>query len=114
MSAWSRSRGLSNPRGLRRTARVVVGIVTWELHLNGCHSLKDKRRILKSLKDRLHKKLNVSVAETDHHDRWQRTELTCCVVANETRHAESVLTAADNLVQNNPEARIIDSNLQWR
>lgn len=90
---------------------MVVGLVTWELHLNGCRSLKDKRRIIKSLKDRLHKRFNVSVAETDYQDLWQRAQLSCCVVATDKRHAESVLGAADNVVGQDPSARIIDSQL---
>ncbi len=89
---------------------MVVAVVTWELHLSGCQSLKDKRRIMKSLKDRLHNRFNVSVAETDYQDLWQRAELSCCVVATDNRHAESVLSAADNLVGQEPMARIIDSH----
>jgi uncharacterized protein YlxP (DUF503 family) len=87
-------------------------MVTWELHLNGCRSLKDKRRVLKSLKDRLHRRFNVSVAETDHHELWQRAELTCCVVAGDRRQAESVLSSADRLVANEGLARIIDSTMR--
>ncbi len=93
---------------------MVVGVVTWELHLNGCQSLKDKRRIIKSLKDRLHNRFNVSVAETNHQDRWQRAELSCCIVATDTKHAESVLNAADGLVEHEPLARIIESQMSWR
>ncbi len=88
---------------------MVIGVVTWELHLSGCRSLKDKRRIVKSLKDRLHRQFNVSVAETDHQDTWQRSELACCVVANDRRHAESVLSSADHLIESEGLARIIDS-----
>jgi hypothetical protein len=88
---------------------MVVGVVTWELHLNGCQSLKDKRQIVKSLKDRLHDRFNVSVAETAHHDLWQRAELSCCVVSTDRRHAEQVLGAADQLVANHPLARVVDS-----
>jgi len=88
---------------------VVVGVVTWELHLNGCQSLKDKRQILSSLKDRLHRRFNVSVAETNHQDLWQRAELACCVVAESRRHAEDVLRSADRMVADDPLARIIDS-----
>ena len=55
---------------------MVVGVMTWELHLEGCRSLKEKRHVLKSLKDRLHNRFNVSAAETAHHDLWQRAELT--------------------------------------
>jgi len=92
---------------------VIVGIVTWELHLNGCASLKDKRRIIKSLKDRLHSRLYVSVAEPGHQDLWQRAELSCCVVATGRRHAESVLSAADKLVANDSLARIVDSTTYY-
>ncbi len=88
---------------------MVVAIVTWELHLNGCQSLKDKRRILKSLKDRLHQRFNVSVAETAHHDLWQRAELACGVVARDRRQAMAVLSQADKLVEGNGHVRIIDS-----
>jgi len=87
--------------------------MTWELHLSGCQSLKDKRRVLKSLKDRLHNKFNLSVAETGHHDLWQRAELTCCIVATERRHCASVLSAADGAVAMWADARIIDSTTSF-
>ncbi len=89
---------------------MVVGLVTWELHLDGCGSLKDKRRVMKSLKDRLHQRFNVSAAETDHQDLWQRAELACCVVATDRRHAESILSAADRLVASDGLARIVQSS----
>lgn len=92
---------------------MVVGVVSWELHLNGCASLKDKRRVLKSLKDRLHQRFNVSVAETAHHELWQRGELTCAVVATDRRQAESVLRAADQLVAADGLARILDSTTSF-
>ncbi|MGH7569074.1 MAG: DUF503 domain-containing protein [Gemmatimonadales bacterium] len=92
---------------------MIVGVMTWELHLAACQSLKDKRQILKSLKDRLHNAYNVSVAETDHQDLWQRAELTACVVSNERRHAEDVLRQADRLVAGAAGARIMDSSTSY-
>ncbi len=88
---------------------MVVGLMTWELHLVACHSLKEKRHVLKSLKDRLHNRFNVSAAETAHHDLWQRAELSVCVVANERGHVESVLREADRLVAAADGARIVDT-----
>jgi len=90
-----------------------VGVTTWELHLEGCHSLKDKRHILRSVKDRLRQKFNVSVAETDHNDLWQRAELTVCVVSNERAHAEDVLRQADRLVAEAPGARILNQGTTY-
>jgi len=88
---------------------VTVGVVVWELHLADCRSLKDKRRVLKSLKDRLRARFNVSAAETNHQDLWQRAELACCVVATDRRHAEQQLAEAAHLVAGEPLARVIDS-----
>jgi len=88
---------------------VVIGVITWELEVFGCQSLKEKRSVVRSLRDRLHNRFNVSVAETGHHDRWQRAELTACVVASGRAHAESVLESADRLVEGEGRTRIIDS-----
>ncbi|HYK83455.1 MAG TPA: DUF503 domain-containing protein [Gemmatimonadales bacterium] len=92
---------------------MVVGLMTWELHLAACHSLKEKRQVLKSLKDRLHNRFNVSAAETAHHDLWQRAELTVCVVATERDHAASVLREADRLVEAADGARIMDTSTSY-
>lgn len=89
---------------------MVIGLATWELHLPGCGSLKEKRSVLKSLKDRLHRQYNVSVAETAYHDVLQRAEIAACVVATERRHADAVLASADRLVELEAEARILQSS----
>ena len=88
---------------------MVIGVRSWELHVPGAHSLKEKRSVVKSLKDRLHNEFNLSVAETGHHDVWQTAELTACVVAVDRRQADSVLASADRLVESNPLCRIVDS-----
>jgi uncharacterized protein YlxP (DUF503 family) len=92
---------------------VIVGLITWELHLGACQSLKEKRQIVKSLKDRLHQRFNVSVAETDHHDLWQRAELSAAVVSTDRRHAEQVLQEVDRLVAGADGARIMDSSTSY-
>lgn len=87
--------------------------MVWELHLPACQSLKDKRAVIKSLKDRLHNRFNVSAAETAHHDLWQRAELTAAVVSTDRRHAESVLREADRLVAAADGARIVDTSTSY-
>jgi hypothetical protein len=69
--------------------------------------------VLKSLKDRLHDRFNVSAAETDHHDLWQRAELTVGVVSTDRGHAERVLREADRLIAGHPEARVIDTSASY-
>jgi len=92
---------------------MIVGLITWELHLASCQSLKDKRSVLKSLKDRLHQRFNVSVAETAHQELWQRAELTASVVSTDRRHAENVLREADRLVAGADGARIVDTSTSY-
>jgi uncharacterized protein YlxP (DUF503 family) len=87
--------------------------MTWELHLAGCQSLKDKRHIIKSLKDRLHNRFNVSAAETAHHDLWQRAELTVCVVSTDRSQVERVLREADGLVEGADGVRIVDTSTSF-
>ena len=92
---------------------MIVGITVWELHLPASQSLKDKRSVLKSLKDRLHQRFNVSVAETAHQDLWQRAEITAAVVSTDRHHAESVLREADRLVAGADGARIVDTSTSY-
>ncbi len=88
---------------------MVIGVLSMELHLPDAHSLKDKRSLIKSLKDRLRNEFNVSVAETGHQDVWQRAEITICLVAGDRRQAESAIAAVDRFVAAAPRLRIIDT-----
>lgn len=77
---------------------MVVGVISWQLSLPGCRSLKEKRMVVRSIRDRVRHRFNVSVAETDHQDVWTRAELTVAVVAGDRRFADSVLDTVDQFV----------------
>jgi len=81
---------------------MVVGVCTIDLHLPGTGSLKDKRRILLSMKERIKKAYNVSIAEVDGNDLWQRAVLGVACVANEGRYVNQVLDGVLNAVRANP------------
>ena len=81
--------------------------MTWELALPGCSSLKEKRSVVRSLRDRLRKRFNVSVAETGMQDVRDRAVLTIALVATDGRMAESVLDRADQLVESQGDALIV-------
>ncbi len=78
---------------------MVVASQTWSLSLPGCASLKEKRSVIRSLRDRLSGKFNVSVAETGLQDVHARAELTVALVASDGRFAESVLDKIDRFVE---------------
>ncbi len=70
----------------------VVGLLVVDLHLPDAQSLKDKRRVLRAVKDRL-KKLNVAVAETDHANLWQRAQLGVVAIGNSGDRVDQTLRA---------------------
>ena len=86
---------------------MVVASQTWELVLPGCRTLKEKRSVVRSLKDRLHSRFRLSVAETGLQDVHSRAEISVALVANGRRLAESVLDKADGLVQANGRAVVV-------
>jgi len=88
---------------------MIVGIRQWDLQLFGCHSLKDKRAILQSLKAALGNGLNLSVAETGRQDSWQRAEIACSAMGSDRRVVEEMLRSADRIVARADGARIIDT-----
>jgi len=68
-----------------------VGLLTLELHIPDAQSLKEKRQVLRSLKDKLRRKFNIAIAELDHHDVWQRSLIGVVTLSNEDRHVQDTL-----------------------
>ncbi len=72
-----------------------VGLLTLEIHLPYAHSLKEKRLVLQKIKDRLRTRFNVSVAELDHQDLWQRAVVAVVSISSDQQNLESVLEAVE-------------------
>ena len=77
---------------------MIVGTLRITLYLPGTRSLKEKRRIIRSIKDRVRHKFNVSFVESDHQDVWQTAEFGVAAAGNETAHLHSVLDNVLNAV----------------
>jgi uncharacterized protein YlxP (DUF503 family) len=93
---------------------MVIGVCSWELALPGCRSLKEKRMVVKSLKERLQARFRVSVAETGHHDVWTRAEITAAVVTSDSGHADSVLEKLDRFVEGDRRTIILRVERSYR
>jgi uncharacterized protein YlxP (DUF503 family) len=91
---------------------MVVGLCTVELFISESRSLKDKRQVLHSLKDRLHGKFNLSVAEVDGQDLWQKAVLAMACVANEGGHVNQVLEQALNVIRGVPAVEVVRTQLE--
>ena len=72
---------------------MAVGLLTLEIYIPDSHSLKDKRQVLRSLKDRLRGRYNIAVAELDYHDNWQRAQVGIVSISNNAAHLEQSLRA---------------------
>jgi uncharacterized protein YlxP (DUF503 family) len=70
-----------------------IGLLTLEIHLPEARSLKDKRQVIRSLKDRLRAQFNVGVAELDHQNLWQRAVIGVVSISGDARHLEQALRA---------------------
>jgi len=85
---------------------MVFASQTWQLALPGCTSLKEKRSVLRSIRDRMRGKFNVSVAETGLQDVHTRAQLTIVLVTTDGKLADAVLDKADRLLESHGGAVI--------
>lgn len=91
---------------------MFVGILEIDLLLRGNSSLKGKRRVLSSIKDRTRRKFNVSIAEVDYNDLLQRARLGVCCVSNDKVHANRVLGEVVKFIEGNFQAELLDYSIE--
>jgi uncharacterized protein YlxP (DUF503 family) len=91
----------------------AVGVLTLELRLENSHSLKDKRHVVKSLKDRLRNKFNVAVAEIAYQDLWGRAAVAAVTVSSDHVQAEKVLQAVEHEAAELLGGALTDATVEW-
>jgi len=90
-----------------------VGICRIKLHISESRSLKDKRRIVKSIVSRLRNQYNISIAEVDDQDLWQLVTLGISCVSNHNQHIDEILSKVIGFITNNyPELEIVDKQTE--
>jgi uncharacterized protein YlxP (DUF503 family) len=87
---------------------MFVGIVRIELHLPASGSLKDKRSVVRSLKERIRQRVQAAVAEVDHQDLWQRAALGVAVVSGDRQQVDEMLQSVRRLVEGTYGAELLD------
>jgi uncharacterized protein len=94
----------------------VIALLTLELRIEGAHSLKDKRQVIRSLKDRLQAKFNVAVAELDHTDLWQRATIGVVSISDSRDYLDGLMhhvERASARIANNAGGDLADSYLEF-
>ncbi len=91
---------------------MVVGLLTLRIHLPFARSLKDKRQVLRSLKDRLRSHFNVAVAEVEHQELWQRATVGVVSVSADAARAEHVLHNAAEEAERILDGNTVETNIE--
>ncbi len=92
-----------------------IAHLTLEIHIEGAHSLKDKRQAVRSIKDRLRNSFNVSVAEVEVTDLWQRATLGVVSISDSRDYLEGLMRNVEReagRVANNAGAEVVDAYLE--
>lgn len=92
---------------------MVIGVCTVLLDIPASHSLKDKRRVVKSILARLRNQFNVSIAEVDANDVWQSAVLGIACVSNDARYVHALLTkAVESIANSRLDADVADYKIE--
>jgi uncharacterized protein YlxP (DUF503 family) len=92
--------------------KMRLGVLKVRLLMRESRSLKDKRSVIKSIKDKLKNKFNISVAEVGGLDNKQIAELGIALVSNDSRFTQSVLSKVLMFIRSNPFAEVTDSEIE--
>jgi len=90
-----------------------LGVLTIQLNLPGCRSLKEKRSQLKPLLARLHREFNISVAEMGLHDKWSHAIISCAMLGNDSSHLQRALETVRKWIETNcPNVLVVDNRIE--
>ena len=82
-------------------------LILYQLYLPASHSLKDKRSVIKGLKERIRNKLNVSVAEVEYQDKWQRSTIAVACVSSDNSIIDKTKSIIENIIENCGEIQLL-------
>lgn len=93
--------------------KATVCILSIELFIPMAHSLKEKRKHIKSLKERLKNRFNASVSEIDALDDWQRAVLGVAMISNDRRYLEKQYSAIEHYVLEARDLELLKIEIEW-
>jgi uncharacterized protein len=89
-----------------------IGILTLDIRIPLNRSLKGKRRVIKGLKKKIRTKFNVSVAEVDNHNLWQRATFAVVAVGQDKRIVNSTLSKVNNFIEKEVKSEVLDHQIE--
>jgi hypothetical protein len=91
---------------------MIIGACEIELTIPRSNSLKEKRRVIKSIIERIRKKYNVSIAEIDRYNNWKSATLGISCVGNEKSFVNKQISKVINVIENSPDIILVNYNLE--
>lgn len=91
---------------------MIVGVGQIELYIPESGSLKSKRFVLKSIKTRIRNKFNVSIAEIENNDKWQRATIGVAIVSNDKKIVDSTLNQIMQFIETDARMEIVDHSIE--
>jgi len=92
---------------------MIIGICKVTIHIPGSATLKDRRKIVNSLKDKIRHNFNVSVAEVENSNLWQKATLGITCVSDQKDYLAQTISGILNMIKNNGEILITDSQIDF-
>lgn len=92
---------------------MIIGTLRIRLRIRAARSLKEKRFVLKSIKDRLRKKFNISLSEIGEKDLWQSADLAIAVVGDEQRYLNQVLDEVSRQFTSHSSMEVLDTAMEF-
>ncbi len=88
--------------------QLIIGLLTVDLYLPGAGNLKEKRMVVKGIKDRIRNKYNVSISEVDFQDKWQRARLGIVQVGTDYNFIQQNMDRVFSVIEGNHEVQVVD------
>lgn len=92
---------------------MFAAVVVYELFIPDCHTLKQKRSVLRPIVEGLQRRFRVTAAEVGHQDKWQRADVGLAAVAGSHAHVLDVLDAIERFVWSFPEVEVLSERRTW-
>ena len=93
---------------------MIIGVLLLDLHVPSAHSLKDRRAVIKSLKDRLRNRFNIAIAEVDATEKWQRSTLGVSTLGDHRDQVDAVLDHVTDWLRMSPTIALIRAERDYR
>ena len=92
---------------------MIVGVLKLKLFARGVHSLKEKRRIVLSLKEKLKNRFNISIVESDDQDIWQKIEISIAMISNSKSYIEKIFRQTEEITEGSYSVEVVDVKVDF-